>query len=146
MAERRTPPTTTTSPILHIRSWHSSVCKRRPFAFLNMLTAKLNKSTNGSGPDARPPNVFKRAPAGRTLDTSHFGISPAYRCANNKRKDLAQPSLLSCTAITWSESNNFSGTSGNCDTYLFSTENPTPVPQSKINMASSNALTSSTGK
>ena len=43
-----------------------------------MAVANLNKSSNGSGPDALPPNTFKGAPAGRTLVKSHFGTCPVY--------------------------------------------------------------------
>ena len=45
----------------------------RPAAFLNVSTVKLNKSTNGSGPEDLPPKVLSLAPAARTLDTSHAG-------------------------------------------------------------------------
>ena len=146
IAERRTPPTTTTSPILHIKSWHSNECSLRPLAFLNVATVNSNRSTNGCGPEALPPNVLSRAPAGLTLLTSHFGISPAQRFARSRRNDFAHPSLESCTAMVCSESNSFSGTSGSWLMYLDSTENPTPVPQSKMNMASSKDLGSSTGR
>jgi len=53
----------------------------RPCAPLNVVTAKLNRSTNGAGPLALPPKIFSLAPAGRTLETSHLGISPAHRRA-----------------------------------------------------------------
>ena len=45
-----------------------------PFAILNVSTQYLNKSFNGSGPDARPPKVLSLAPAGLTFDISQFGI------------------------------------------------------------------------
>ena len=76
IAERRTPPTTTTSPILHIISWHSIDVSFRPFAPLNTFTTKWNNSSSGAGPEERPPNVFRTVPAGRSFDRSHFGNSP----------------------------------------------------------------------
>ena len=53
----------------------------RLLAALKVDTAKLNSSTSGAGPDALPPNVLSLAPAGRTRETSHLGISPAHRSA-----------------------------------------------------------------
>ena len=97
MALRRTPPTTTISPTLHMRSWHSIDESLRPCASLKVLTAKLNRSIRGAGPDALPPKVFNRAPAGRTFSTFHLGISPAQRSARTCLKALDQPSLLSLT-------------------------------------------------
>ena len=145
IALRRTPPTTTTSPTLHIRSWHSIEDSLRPSAFLNICTEKLNKSTKGAGPLALPPKVLRRAPAGRTFVISHFGISPAQSRAKTCLKALAQPSLLSRTDTTVSLSIRL-GTSGSLSINCLSTENPTPVPHSKINIASSKALTSSTAR
>ena len=46
---------------------------------LNVATLNSKRSTSGCGPDARPPNVLRREPAGRILLTSHLGISPAHR-------------------------------------------------------------------
>ena len=74
IADLRTPPTTTTSAILHIKSCASSGVNFRPADCLTIATENLNRRSNGSGPDARPPNVFKRAPAGRTPDISQDGI------------------------------------------------------------------------
>src|SRR5690606_18754161 len=76
IAERRTPPTTTISPILQRMSWHSRELSLRPTAPLNLLMTNLNKSSRGPGPEALPPNVLSLAPAGRTLETSHLGTSP----------------------------------------------------------------------
>ena len=104
---------------------------------------KLNRSTKGAGPDARPPKVLSLAPAGRTLDTSHLGISPAYSILIRRRYAFAQPSLLSCTTIVESLSNSSSGTSGRLLMYWRSQENPTPVPHNRMNIASSKALGSS---
>ena len=106
----------------------------------------LNNSSKGSGPLALPPKVFSFAPAGRTFDKFHLGISPEYNKAISCRKLLAQPSLLSDTDIVVSDSNIFSGISGSFCIYFCSTEKPTPVPQSKIYIASSKALGSSIGK
>src|SRR5210317_973537 len=92
IALRRTPPTTTTSPILHIMSWHSILFSLRPAAPLNLATTNLNKSFNGSGPEARPPKVLSLAPAGRILDKSHLGTSPTYSRLISLRSPLAQPS------------------------------------------------------
>ena len=117
IALRRTPPTTTISPILHIRLWHSYDDSLRPFATLKVSIVKLNKSTSGAGPLARPPNVFRRAPAGRTLLTSQVGISPAYNIEISRRYAFAQPSLLSRTTIVVSLSNSCSGISGRCLIY-----------------------------
>ena len=89
----------------------------RPCASLNLATTKLNSSIKGAGPEARPPNVLSLAPAGRTFDISHVGISPAYSIAINLRSPLAQPSLLSCTTIMSWLRNNVSGTSGSLLTY-----------------------------
>src|SRR5271157_6553669 len=76
MAERRTPPTTTTSPIMHIMSWHSIEFSLRPAAFLKSSTVKRKRRSSGSGPDARPPIVFNNAPFGRIALKSHEGMSP----------------------------------------------------------------------
>ncbi|ABT16976.1 hypothetical protein ATCV1_z842R [Acanthocystis turfacea chlorella virus 1] len=77
IADLRTPPDTTISPILHIISWHSRVVSFLPAAPLNVLTTNQKSSTSGLGPDARPPNVFSLAPGGRIPDTSQVGTSPA---------------------------------------------------------------------
>ena len=124
----------------------SNALSLRPLAFVNVFTTNSNNSTNGPGPEARPPNVFNLVPAGLTLLTSQVGISPAYNDAISKRSPLAQPSLESFTLISGPELNNFSGISGSLDTYFDSTEKPTPVPQVKINKASSNYFGSSTGR
>ena len=55
----------------------------RVCAVLNVPTTNINKSINGAGPDALPPNVFSLAPAGLTNDTSHLGISPAHSNASS---------------------------------------------------------------
>ena len=83
IADRRTPPTTTISPILHMMSCASIEDSLRPLASLKVCTVKLNRSTRGAGPEARPPKVFSLAPAGRTLDVSHLGISPEYSRATS---------------------------------------------------------------
>jgi hypothetical protein len=44
-----------------------------------MLVEKENKSINGSGPLALPPNVFSLEPLGLTLEKSQLGISPSYK-------------------------------------------------------------------
>ena len=145
MALRLTPPLTTISPTLHIISWHSKLDNLRFCAPLNVAIQKLNRSIKGAGPEALPPNVFSLAPAGLTSETSHLGTSPAHRSANTCLNALAQPSLLSLTIIVVSLSN-MVGTSGNLDMYCRSTLNPTPVPHSSINIASSKLLGSSTGR
>ena len=57
-------------------SWHSTDFSFLPFAFLNTSTVNLNKSSKGSGPDARPPKVLRGVPAGLTFDTFHVGTNP----------------------------------------------------------------------
>ena len=81
-------------------------------AFLNVFMVKLNKSTKGSGPEARPPNVLSGVPAALTLDTSHFAICPPYNKETNSFNALAHPNLLSATTITVSVSYNSSGITG----------------------------------
>ena len=117
MADLRTPPTTTTSPILHIMSWHWRLVNFSPEASLNLATTKLNRSTNGAGPLARPPNVFNFAPAGLTRLTSHKGMTPLYKEVINVRNEYAQPSLESATMIVSSKLMRFIGTIGNSLTY-----------------------------
>ena len=73
-ADRRTPPTTTISAILHTRSWHSIDVSFLPAALLKVSQVKRKRSSRGFGPDALPPNVLSLAPEGRTLEISHFGI------------------------------------------------------------------------
>ena len=146
IADRRTPPTTTTSPTLHRISCASSEVSFRPVAPRNFATTYLNKSTSGSGPDALPPKVLSLAPAGRTPETSHLGTSPAYSKARTCRKALAHPSLESLTLMTVPLLYKSTGISGNLDTYFCSTLKPTPVPHNKIYIASSKALGSSIGK
>ena len=41
-----------------------------------LIIINSNKDSNGSGPDALPPNVLSGDPAGRTLLKSHLGICP----------------------------------------------------------------------
>ena len=74
-ADRRTPPTTTISAILQTISWTSMEVSLRPADRRKVSTVNRNRSSS-SGPDARPPNVLSLAPAGRTLDKSHFGTLP----------------------------------------------------------------------
>src|SRR5579863_6532100 len=78
MALRRTPPQTTTSATMHIKSWHSNELSLRPAAFWKRVTVNLKRRSRGSGPLARPPKVFRIEPLGRTADRSHVGISPPY--------------------------------------------------------------------
>ena len=125
---------------MHIKSWHSIDDNFLPFAFWKISTEKLNRLSNGRGPDDLPPNVFNLSPAGRTLDISHLGICPANNICINSLYAFAQPILESATTMVVSVSNNSSGTSGNFSTSLRSTENPTPVPHIKINKHSSNAF------
>ena len=40
----------------------------RPAAFLNVVVTNSNKRLRGSGPEARPPIVLRRAPSGLTLE------------------------------------------------------------------------------
>lgn len=77
------PATTTISPIMHIKSCTSSEFSLRPWAFLKVSTVKRNSFLRGSGPDARPPNTLRRAPAGRTLLKSTWGMSPFHRCPSS---------------------------------------------------------------
>ena len=144
-AERLTPPTTTTSPILHIISWHSIGYNLLPDAFLNTLMQKWYKSTRGWGPDALPPNVFNLAPDGLTCVTSKDGTCPTYNMAISSRNALAQPGLLSPTVITVVLFSKCSLTTGNLSTFSLSTENPTPVPHIRIYIHSSKLLGLSTG-
>ena len=111
-----------------------------PTATLNVSTVKLNKSTKGAGPDARPPKVFNGAPASLTLDTSHFGMWPPYSKDISSLKDLAHPNLESATTIVVSVSYNSSGIVGSFFTYSSSTENHTPVPFMRTYSISSNDL------
>ncbi|ABT16977.1 hypothetical protein ATCV1_z843R [Acanthocystis turfacea chlorella virus 1] len=62
------------------------------------------------------------------------------------RRLFAHPARESCTVIMWFDWKSLSGTSGSFATYLSSTLNPTPVPDIRINIASSNALGSSIGR
>ena len=105
----------------------------------------MKSSTRGAGPEARPPKVLSLAPAGRTLDTSHCGIRPAYRSLIIQRKAFAQPSLLSATIVVVSLGSKEEGTVGSLETYCRSTENPTPVPQRRMNIALSKSVGFSTG-
>ena len=82
-----------------------------------LATQNLNKSSSGSGPDARPPKVFKGAPAGLILDKFHLGIWPAANRKISSFKALAQPSLESDTIITVSVSKNSSLIIGSLFTY-----------------------------
>ena len=126
-------------------SWHSIGNKRLPLAFLNTLTVKSNRSSNGCGPLARPPITFNFAPASRTSDTSHVGTCPAYNKAINSRKAFAHPGLLSATRITVLELSKLSETTGSLSTFSLSTLKPTPVPHIRMYMHSSNARGLSTG-
>ena len=98
-----------------------------------------NSSTSGSARDALAPKVSKRAPAGLTLDTSHVGILPAYSSDINSLYAVAQPSLLSSTIILQTPDVSV-GILGKLFTYFCSTENPTPVPHSRMNRTSSKHL------
>ena len=138
-AERLTPPTTTISATLQTKSCASRSVSLRPAAFLNIATVNSNRDTRGAGPEALPPNVLSLAPAGRTLLTSHEGTSPAQSIASSCLKLLAQPTLLSGTTITLSVVWNSSATTGSFSTSSRSQLNPTPVPQSRMYMHSSNA-------
>jgi hypothetical protein len=117
-------------PTLHIKSWHSMGVSWRPAARWNVATVKWNRSLSGSGPDARPPMVTSRAPAGRSLDRSHFGVCPAYSAATSARSPSAHPRLLSSTTSTGGAAALAAcmATTGSCSVCAFSTENPTPVP------------------
>ena len=117
----------------------------RPAADLNFAIVKSNKLTNGCGPEDLPPIVLSLAPAGRTLDTSIAGICPDQSKARSSRYAFAQPCLESSTTITVVDFSNDSGTAGSLLTYLYSTENPTPVPHIRIYIVSSNDLGLSTG-
>ena len=107
---------------------------------------KSNRFINGCGPDDLPPIVFSLAPAGLTLVTSIAGICPVQSSASNSRYAFAQPCFESSTTITVSDFSNFSGTAGSLLIYLYSTENPTPVPHISTYIVSSNDLGESTGK
>ena len=52
-------------------SWHSRLDNFLPLAFSNVIIINLNRLSNGAGPEARPPNIFKTAPAGLTLLKSY---------------------------------------------------------------------------
>ena len=140
-AERRTPPTTTTSAILHTMSWHSMEVSLRPAARRKLSTVKRNSSSNGAGPLARPPKVFSLAPAGRTLLRSHLGVCPPMSSEINSLYAFAHPPLESSTTIVVFVLENSSAMVGNFSTYCRSTEYPTPVPFSSTNRISSNART-----
>ena len=85
IADLRTPPTTTTSPILHIMSWHSIGLRFLPVAFLNLAIVKSKRFTSGCGPEDLPPIVFKRAPEGLTFETSIAGMCPVQSKASSSR-------------------------------------------------------------
>jgi hypothetical protein len=87
----------------------------------------LNKSTSGSGPEALPPKVLSRAPAGLTLVTSYLGMIPEYKRLMSSLNALAQPSLLSSTTITVLLSLSELDTLGSLWVYSSSTLKPTPV-------------------
>ena len=87
-----------------------------PTAVQNEATVKLNKSTKGAGPDARPPKVFNGAPAGLILLTSHFGMWPPYSKDISSLKALAHPNFESATTMVVSVGYNSSGTVGSCFT------------------------------
>ena len=145
IADLRTPPTTTTSPILHIMSWHSIGFRFLPVAFLNLEIVKSNKLISGCGPDDLPPIVLSLAPAGLTFETSIAGICPDQSKASNSRYAFAQPCFESSTVIMVVDFSSDSGTAGSLLIYLYSTENPTPVPHIKIYIVSSNERGLSTG-
>ena len=138
-ALRLTPPTTTMAATLQMRSCASRSVSLRPAALRNRATVKLNRSTSGAGPDARPPKVLSLAPAGRTLLTSHDGTSPVHSIASSCLNALAHPTLESATTITESVSWNSSATMGSLATSSRSQLKPTPVPQSRMYMHSSKA-------
>ncbi len=75
-ADLLTPPTTTTSPTLQMMSWHSSGDSFLPADNLKVDTVNSKRLRNGSGPEDRPPNVLRRAPAGRSLEVSQVGTCP----------------------------------------------------------------------
>ena len=80
--------------------WTSKGDSLLPCFFLKVSIVCSNSSTNGSAPDALPPNVAKRAPAGLTLDTSQVGMLPwLYSSSMSSLYAFAQPSLLSSTTI-----------------------------------------------
>ena len=137
-ADLRTPPTTTTSAVLHTMSWHSRLFSLRPAAALNTLTVKLNKASRGSGPLDLPPNVLSGAPFSLILDKSHCGICPAYNRLMSSLNALAHPFLLSATLMTVSVSSKLSPTSGSLLTDCRSTLKPTPVPHISTYSISSN--------
>ena len=145
IAERRTPPTTTTSPILHIMSWHSIGFRLRPREPLNTLIVKSKRFTNGCGPEERPPIVLSLAPAGRSFVTSIVGICPDHSNARSSRYAFAHPAFESSTVITVDVFSKVSGTEGSLLIYLYSTENPTPVPHIRMYIVSSKDLGESTG-
>ena len=116
-ADLRTPPTTTTSAILHTTSCASIEDSLRPAAFLKTLTVKFMRDSSGSGPLARPPNVLRGAPAGLTFDKSQRGICPTYNIPISSFSAFAQPNLESATVIVVSVSKNSSAIVGNCETY-----------------------------
>src|SRR5208282_3818555 len=103
IADRRTPPTTTMSPTLHIKSWHSMLVSFLPVAARNVATVNLNRSSSGAGPEERPPKVLRGAPAGRSWERSQEGTIPLYRSAISSLNALDQPILLSSTWITVGE-------------------------------------------
>ena len=78
-ADLRTPPTTTTSPVLQTISWHSIEESFLPLAPLNLRIVKSNKSTRGWGPLALPPNVLSLVPTGLTFDMLILGTLPVYK-------------------------------------------------------------------
>ena len=145
IADLLTPPTTTISPILHIMSWHSIGFKFLPTAFLKTLIVKSNRFTSGCGPDDLPPIVLSLAPAGLSLLMSIVGICPDQSNASSSLYAFAHPVLESSTVITVDDFSNDSGTDGSLFIYLYSTENPTPVPHIRIYIASSNVFGLSTG-
>ena len=100
---------------------------------------------SGCGPDDLPPIVLRRAPAARSLLTSIAGTCPDQSNASNSRYAFAHPCFESSTVITVVDFSKVSGTEGSLLTYLYSTENPTPVPHIKIYIVSSNDLGLSTG-
>ena len=63
--------------MLHTKSWHSTVVSLRPAAPVNRSTANLCSRCNGAGPEARPPNVLRMEPSGRTALVSNGRTVPA---------------------------------------------------------------------
>lgn len=143
-ALRRTPPTTTISPILHMMSWASMGRSFLPAACCSFWAVNSKRSTSALGPLLRPPNVLRRAPFGRSSVTSYVGSCPLQSSARYSLYAFAQPSLESVTLtmvfVLWK----VSAISGSFWMCFCSMLNPTPVPCMRMSRVSSNALMLST--